>query len=179
MTKRLLVLFLIITCSIFMLSCSSKKKVTLDEDTAPSEEETFVPVEEDIGIHDIDEDEDIVMDEYVTAEGYVDDVFFELDKYNLDNEDRRILDKNIRWLKENPRVNVLIEGHCCDIGTVEYNYALGDRRANCVRDYLILNGIDPSRIKTVSYGKMKPFVLGTLESQRSKNRRAHFKIQRY
>lgn len=179
MTKKLFVIMLAIACTYFMVSCSSKKKVTLDEDTQPVEEETFVPVEEDIRIHDLEDDQDIVMDEYVTAEGYVDDIFFQLDKYNLDEESRRILDRNVRWLKDNPRVKVLIEGHCCDIGTVEYNYALGDRRANAARDYLMLNGIDPARIKTVSYGKMKPFVLGTLESQRAMNRRAHFKIQRY
>lgn len=179
MTKKLCILVLIVFCAYLLTSCSSKKKITYDEDMDAVDETVFVPVEEDIRISDIDDDHEIAMDEYVVATGYVDDIFFELDRYNLTNDARRILDRNVRWLKDNPRVNLLIEGHCCDIGTVEYNYGLGDRRANAVRDYLILNGIDPARIKTISYGKMKPFVMGTLESQRAKNRRAHFKIQRY
>lgn len=180
MTKKVFVLFLIFSTVLFLTSCASKRRVAYDEDIDTAEEEQpFIPVEEDIRVQDIDDEADIAMDEFVPATGYLEDVFFLIDRYNLGEEAKRILDRNIRWLRDNPRVNVLIEGHCCDIGTVEYNYALGDRRANSVRDYLIMNGIEPGRISTVSYGKMKPFVMGTQESQRAKNRRAHFKIQRY
>ena len=80
------------------------------------------------------------------------------------------------WLKANARVKVTLEGHCDERGTSEYNLALGDRRANAAREYLASLGIDGSRIRTVSYGKERPFCTQSNESCWQENRRAHFLI---
>lgn len=102
------------------------------------------------------------------------DVFFDFDRAALDNEAKAVLDGNVSWLKANPEVRVVVEGHCDERGTNEYNLALGERRATRVRDYLIAAGIDPGRISTISYGEERPFVLGHDESAWKWNRRAHF-----
>jgi len=176
--KRTLVLVVMICCLGLVLGCAQKKtRVKVDEDISPDTSMDTTPSDEDVAVDDIHQEEVIETGEYRDAQGLLEDVFFALDRYSLGDEGKFKLDRNITWLQENPRTMVLIEGHCCDLGTEEYNLSLGDRRANAVRDYFILNGIDPSRLKTISYGEMKPFVLGRTESARSKNRRAHFKIQ--
>lgn len=185
MTGKHYLTILLIMVIIIWTACAPKQKTTIPAEETDKPEDTIeetqideIPVEEDI-INDILEDDPVILtSEYVPDAQNIQDVFFVIDRYDLTQEARTILDRNIEWLKRNPRSKVLLEGHCCDIGTVEYNYALGDRRANSVRDYLIMNGIDPSRITTISYGKMNPFVIGTAEHQRQKNRRVHFKIQR-
>ncbi|OGW17472.1 MAG: peptidoglycan-associated lipoprotein [Nitrospinae bacterium RIFCSPLOWO2_12_FULL_45_22] len=107
------------------------------------------------------------------AEG-LGDVYFDYDKAIIGSEHRATLEKNAQWLKANAQTKILIEGHCDERGTIEYNLALGDRRANAARDYLISLGIDPSRIATISYGEEKPFDPGHNEEVWSQNRRAHF-----
>jgi len=101
-----------------------------------------------------------------------DRVFFELDSYSLDGEDRSTLDAQVTWLQRYPNVRVTIEGHADERGTREYNLALGDRRANAARDYLQSRGIDPSRMQTISYGKERPAVEGSNEAAWAQNRRA-------
>ncbi|HCJ67650.1 MAG TPA: peptidoglycan-associated lipoprotein, partial [Elusimicrobia bacterium] len=81
---------------------------------------------------------------------------FDFDKYDLFPEAQAILQNNADFLKKNPELKVLIEGHCCECGTVEYNLGLGDKRAKAVRDYYIQLGILPGRIATITYGKEKP-----------------------
>ena len=78
------------------------------------------------------------------------------------------------WMKKHPDAEFLLEGHCDERGTREYNLALGDRRANATKDYLASLGVDPAKLKTISYGKERPFVEGHDESAWSKNRRTHF-----
>jgi peptidoglycan-associated lipoprotein len=101
-----------------------------------------------------------------------DRVFFALDKSDLDGEARQTLGRQAAWLKRYPSVRVTIEGHCDERGTREYNMALGARRANAARAYLVALGIDGSRMQTVSYGAERPAELGTGEAVWSKNRRA-------
>jgi peptidoglycan-associated lipoprotein len=101
------------------------------------------------------------------------DVRFEYDKYTLNNEAKAILAKNVDTLKSNPKVIVQIEGHADERGTVEYNLALGQKRATSVRNYLIAAGIDSGRVFTISYGKEKPLDPGHNEAAWEKNRRAH------
>ena len=105
------------------------------------------------------------------------DVFFDYDKFELDQEDRQALNQNARLLREHPSARILIEGHCDERGTVQYNLALGEKRAREVRSYLVDLGIDGSRIDVVSYGKERPFVLGHDEEAWAQNRRAHFVIR--
>jgi peptidoglycan-associated lipoprotein len=102
--------------------------------------------------------------------------FFDFDKYNLRSDARAALEANARLLKDNPNVKVLIEGHCDERGTVEYNLALGEKRARTSMDYLVSLGIEGNRLEIISYGKEKPIALGHDESSWSKNRRAEFGI---
>ena len=101
-----------------------------------------------------------------------DRVFFGFDKYDLAGEARRTLELQAAWLKKYPQYKVVVEGHADERGTREYNLALGERRANSVKDYLIALGIDPSRIETISYCKERPVALGHDEESWGKNRRS-------
>ena len=82
--------------------------------------------------------------------------YFNFDRYNLLPEAQTILQNNVEFLKKNPDLKILVAGHCCECGTVEYNLGLGDRRAKTVRDYYIQLGILPRRIATITYGEEKP-----------------------
>jgi peptidoglycan-associated lipoprotein len=103
-------------------------------------------------------------------------VFFGLDSSDLDDEGRAVVSANAELLKKFPTWAILIEGHCDERGTAEYNLALGERRAAAVMTYLISLGIAPNRLRTVSYGKEFPFDPGRDETAYAKNRRAQFVI---
>ena len=98
--------------------------------------------------------------------------YFELDKYELNNSAEITLRGQASWLNQNPSRNIVVEGHCDERGTREYNLGLGERRANAVRDYLTSLGVAPSRIRTISYGKERPVCVGSNEDCWSKNRRS-------
>ncbi len=100
-----------------------------------------------------------------------DRVFFDYDKSVVKPEGRTVLNRQAAWLKQYGSVAVTIEGHCDERGTREYNLALGERRANAVKDYLIAQGISASRIRTISYGKERPVALGSNDAAYSQNRR--------
>ncbi len=104
------------------------------------------------------------------------DIHFDFDKYNIRPGDAEILNENAALLKKYPKVKVQIEGHCDERGTTEYNLALGERRANSTKKYLISLGISATRISTISYGKERPLDTGHNEEAWAKNRRAHFII---
>lgn len=101
-----------------------------------------------------------------------DTVFFGFDEYSLRPEDRVIVERQAALLMRSPSLNVRIDGHTDERGTREYNLALGDRRSNSVKDYLVALGVDPARVSTVSYGEERPAVLGSDEGAWAKNRRA-------
>lgn len=101
-------------------------------------------------------------------------VFFDYDKATLSGKSKKDLQGNMSWMKKNSSVKVQIEGHCDSRGSLEYNLALGERRANAVKSYLVAQGISESRISTISYGKEKPLVNAETEEAYSKNRRANF-----
>lgn len=101
-----------------------------------------------------------------------DRVFFDVDKSIMRSEGKELLVKWVALLKQNPTDRLLIEGHSDEHGTREYNLALGDRRANAVREFLVANGVPTDRIKTVSLGKERPAVIGSNEAAWSQNRRA-------
>lgn len=102
------------------------------------------------------------------------DVFFDFDKSNIKDDQKAALSDDVAWLKSNANAKITLEGHCDERGTVEYNLALGERRAKSTKDYLIAAGIAADRISTISYGKERPFVLGHDESAWKWNRRSHF-----
>ncbi len=101
-------------------------------------------------------------------------VFFDFDSFALRDDARSTLDQNGRVLRDNSGTRITIEGHCDERGTVEYNQALGEKRAQAARDYLVSAGIDGSRIQTISYGKERAYADGHDESAWQQNRRAHF-----
>lgn len=112
------------------------------------------------------------------AQGWLRDAFFEYDASTLSADAQEALATTANWLRSHPEFNLLIEGHCDERGTEQYNLALGDRRANTARDYLTTLGIDGSRIRTVSYGEERPFETGNSESAYRANRRAHLVLVR-
>ena len=99
-------------------------------------------------------------------------VYFDFDRYTLRPEALRLLDDAVTRLTANPTRNIIIEGHTCNIGTAEYNLALGDRRANAVRNYLMLRGVPAARLETRSYGEEQPKFDNAREETRRLNRRA-------
>jgi len=108
-------------------------------------------------------------EDFVTNVG--DRVFFAFDKSDLSADSRRTLERQAAWLKQWSNQRLTIEGHCDERGTREYNLALGERRANAVKDYLVAQGISASRLSTISYGKERPAVLGSNEAAWAQNRR--------
>ncbi len=101
-----------------------------------------------------------------------DRILFEVDQSTLTGQGRLILDGQTRWLTTNSDYTAIIEGHADEQGTREYNVALGERRANAVRDYLVSNGVPSSRLRVVSYGKERPIEICSQEDCYAKNRRA-------
>ena len=99
-------------------------------------------------------------------------IHFALDRYDIDPQSQRILDSQVQWLRQWPNVPISLEGHCDERGTREYNLALGDRRANAAKNYLVARGVNPGRISTISYGKERPLALGSDEASWAQNRRA-------
>ena len=105
-----------------------------------------------------------------------DRVFFGFDKFNLKADARKTLEKQAAWMKANPSVIITVEGHADERGTREYNLALGERRANSVKDYLAALGVNPARMKTISYGKERPVASGSNEAAWGQNRRGVTKV---
>jgi peptidoglycan-associated lipoprotein len=101
-----------------------------------------------------------------------DTVHFALDKYNIDASDQGLLNRQAQWLNRYPSVRVTIEGNCDERGTREYNLALGARRANAVKEYLVSQGVSADRVDTISYGKERPICTESNESCWAQNRRA-------
>jgi peptidoglycan-associated lipoprotein len=104
----------------------------------------------------------------------VQDAYFDLDKADIRSDARSALAKSADFLRNYPQVKVVVEGHCDERGSTEYNLALGDRRAAAVKQYLVSLGIGADRMSTVSYGKEKPFCMESNENCWQKNRRGHF-----
>lgn len=130
-------------------------------DTEPNVAESALPA-------DIEE-----LNRVAQQRGYIADAFFEYNESALSPDAQSALTNSASWLKKNPQYNLLIEGHCDERGTEQYNLALGDRRANIAKEYLATLGVDTGRIRTVSYGEERPFDQGHDDAAWAKNRRAH------
>ena len=109
-------------------------------------------------------------------DGILKDVHFGYDESDLNSEAQGIISQNAQWLKANPNAKVEVEGHCDDRGTIEYNLALGSRRAKAAKDYLVTSGIAANRISTISYGKELPLCHEQTDSCFARNRRVHFVV---
>ena len=158
-----------------------KKPPTTTEDArppveAPSTPETNVPPPPAPPPPDAAPD---VMSEEIAdmnRKGYLQDAYFDYDASDLRDDARSALSANAEWLKRYPSIQVLISGHCDERGTSAYNLALGDSRANAARAYLESLGVSGGRLRTVSYGKERPFCAESSEDCWQQNRRAHFVI---
>lgn len=170
-------LALILGFALVIGGCSKKPEIeteptdTMDSEQIADEVPTPVVPEKDTDTTpEVQEPDYAAMD---PAEYGVTDVFFDFDKYELDNKAMALLAGNARALK-NANVTVMISGHCDERGTIEYNIALGEKRAIVVRDYLIDLGVPARNLKITSYGESKPFARGHDEAAWALNRRAHF-----
>ncbi|HSP14159.1 MAG TPA: peptidoglycan-associated lipoprotein Pal [Thermoanaerobaculia bacterium] len=116
------------------------------------------------------------LNQTVQSRGLIKDAFFAYDESTLTADAQSALTTSANWLKQNPTYGILIEGHCDERGTEQYNLALADRRASIARDYLVTLGVESGRIKTISYGEERPFAEGHSETAWAQNRRAHLVI---
>ncbi|MEP6993807.1 MAG: peptidoglycan-associated lipoprotein Pal [Acidobacteriota bacterium] len=163
-------------------ACKKKQPTTAQDarppvSTGPSAGETNVPPPSTKAPGKDVEAEVLSMDiAALNKKGYLSDAFFDYDQADLREDARSALAANAEWLKKYPTVQVLMEGHCDDRGTAAYNLSLGERRANAAKDYMASLGVDGSRLRTVSYGKERPFCNDSSESCWQQNRRAHFVI---
>jgi len=157
--KLAIPLFLIIA---FFVGCPKKQEVKPAEEITVEEipyEEVKIPEE--------------FPEEPERPELVLDRIFFDFDKSDIRVDAAETLKRNADMLKLYPEVEIIIEGHCCEIGTAEYNLALGERRAAVARDYLLMLGISPNRLATVSYGEERPLDPTNLP----KNRRCEFIVR--
>jgi peptidoglycan-associated lipoprotein len=182
-----LVFFLIIFVGFLAPSCGKKE---LKSEPVMSEDEARRRAEEEARKREQERQasirEEELKEEQLRAEGERfqseremfenDDILFEFDSASLSVDAQEILRRKAEWLRENPRAQVNIEGHCDERGTNEYNLALGDRRAFSAKSFLVDLGIDDSRLTTVSYGEEQPIDSRSAENAWSQNRRAHFVI---
>ncbi len=167
-----LTMMLILALGLTFVGCGGKSEV----DTDPVDN---IPVD----VPEVEVPEDITPEPPVVevpdfsamlpSEYGIEDVFFAFDEFDLDNESMAILSKNARIIRETG-VTILIEGHCDERGTVQFNLALGQKRADVVRDYMMSLGVSRSHLRTTTYGENKPFASGSNESAWAMNRRGHF-----
>ena len=122
--------------------------------------------------------EDVMSEDLQTlnSKGYLKDAFFDFDKADLRDDARTALAADAQWMKQYGSIRVLVEGHCDERGTEEYNLSLGQKRASAVKEYLVSLGIEGTRVNTVSYGKARPFCTDHDENCWQQNRRGHFVI---
>ena len=142
---------------------------TTDTGTDPSDD---IMVEDDTTVASIDPSQPLPGSQEELVQSVGDRVFFEFDSAVLGADSRRTLDRQADWLRLFPEIALVLEGHADERGTREYNLALGERRANAVREYLITQGVGPSRLRTISYGKERPYALGHNEEAWALNRRS-------
>ncbi len=147
-----------------LAACAPKRKV---EDIPPP------PVQQGEATPDANADKPLPGSQAdFVASVTADRVYFDTDKFDIDEEDQAVLRSQASWLARYPNKRVTIEGHCDERGTRDYNIALGDRRANAAKNFLASLGVDSARISTISYGKERPDAMGSDEASWARNRRA-------
>jgi len=175
--KKVLALLLVgLVAVVFALSlsgCGSKEEVMEDITIEPEPVEVIEEtVAGDIPLDPVPE-ETIYIEPLSKAFA---DINFEFDQYRVLDHDVPTLEGVAAWLRENPEARVLVEGHCDERGTVEYNLSLGEKRAKAAQDYLVGLGVTANRISIISYGKERPIDTGHTEDAWAKNRRCEFRI---
>ena len=156
-------ILLSIFIAIFITACSTTPKDTADSSGSGSTSSTSTSVTEELPIEPGSQ-EDLIVN-------VGDRVFFSYNSSELDSDAQELLQDQVAWIKQYD-VSVTIEGHCDERGTREYNLALGEKRAQAVKNYLTSMGISPSKVTTISYGKERPAVVGSNDGAWSQNRRS-------
>jgi peptidoglycan-associated lipoprotein len=167
MIRKHMIFALALVALMAMAGCGGKKATTAPPPTEPATSETTPPPVETPAEAPATPSEDL-------SQAQMSDAFFDFDSYALSSEAKGTLEQNANVLKRITAGNITIEGHCDERGTKAYNLALGEKRANAAKEYLVALGVSGSRINTVSYGKERPFDDGHDDSAWAKNRRAHF-----
>lgn len=152
---------------IVAVGCASRKQVS-----TPVPEPTEPPVTETAPPPSTDTAPPPSSDEGTSTA--LQDAYFDFDDASLRDDAKNALEGNAKYMERNSSVAVVVEGHCDERGSVEYNIALGEKRARAAKDFLVSYGVTASRITTISYGKERPFDPGHSEEAWAKNRRAHF-----
>jgi len=188
--KYLMVVLLMVACAAMIAGCTSKQ-LTKGNGEAPAQNVSSVEQQKANNISSTgQQNADVKMENIKNPEGQniktssemrnekggLEDIHFDFDKYNIRQDDRQILSRNAAYLSKNINVKIVIEGNCDERGTTEYNMALGERRADEAKQYLVNLGIDGKRITTISYGSEKPLDPGHDEDAWAKNRRDHFAV---
>jgi peptidoglycan-associated lipoprotein len=200
MSKKSLTLFIFILCLGLFLGGCPKKKVAVSRDLSSvqraeeaarrereareakerelaklREEELKKPTEGELEKTLVTKKEPGIEGEVFESK-LLKDIHFDFDKYDVRPADEAVLKENAAFLKNNPKMKIQIEGHCDERGTVEYNLALGERRANNTKKYLVFLGIPSDRISAISFGKERPLDKGHHEEAWARNRRAHIVV---
>jgi peptidoglycan-associated lipoprotein len=187
--KRIIVLMLL-SMGLFVIGCAERKVVQPVKPELQEQQPAVTPKEtaERKGL--IKPEERITEQQLAKIEtkeerpkykeegGLFEDIYFDYDKYDVRSDAKAVLQNVASWLLKNTSAKLLVEGHCDERGTSEYNLALGDRRARAVRDYLVALGIASDRVETISYGEEKPVCTEMTDECWAKNRRAHFIVLR-
>ena len=183
--KAILVWLLVIGLAGFAAGCKKKQAEVVPEPSPSVPAVEPQPEQEPVEVpSDSWEQEQPIVQEVVeptiaqlNAQGVLRTVYFDFDKYDLSDEMRRTIQANADWLQSHSQYKVKIEGHCDERGTIEYNLALGERRAKAVRDYLTDLGVSGSRLRVVSSGEERPADPRSNEAAWAKNRRGVFTIE--
>ena len=156
-------MLLVLTAALAISGCSKKRPENLPPPPGPAQSQTDTMGDSIIPGSQAD---------FVRKMAGKDVIYFDTDRFNIDDLDAAALQTQAQWLALYPGKRAVIEGHADERGTREYNLALGERRANAAKNYLVSLGVDASRLTTVSYGKERPVALGSNESAWAQNRRA-------
>jgi len=174
--------FLLVATAIFatgiLSSCKARPPKTAAEARDTTAARPSTPRENAVAPPPASRETDVLSGDIteLNRRGYLKNAFFDYDKADLRDDARAALAADAGWLKRYPSTQILVEGHCDERGTEEYNLALGDRRASVVREYLASLGVGPSRVRTVSYGKERPFCSEENEGCWQENRQGHLVI---
>jgi peptidoglycan-associated lipoprotein len=173
-----LLVMVIFAVSLVSLNACSRRAAKKDRGGETLEEEAMKPMgEEGISEQELEEARRKVAELRQKEGAVLATVYFEFDDFSLSPQAKAILAQNAAWLMNNSQRDVIIEGHCDERGMDEYNIALGERRANAAKRYLISLGVNASQLSTISFGEERPAVQGHTEEVWVKNRRAEFVVQ--
>ena len=164
--------FISIFIVLFVAACATKPKDSADSSGSGSTSSSSDVSSEEGTITETDGSGIVSGSQEDLIVNVGDRVFFGYDSSDLDSDALELLQDQVAWLKQNSDVTVTIEGHCDERGTREYNLALGEKRAQAVKNYLIGLGINPDRVSTISYGKERPAVVGSNDGAWAQNRRS-------